>query len=394
MDHDLFRKHQIRTLKTVLKEDVEYHGKDYFKELYFVPNNLSQVSMEDVDLSTLFLGKKLQFPITVGSLVGGSKKFIKINDRISEFCAEFQIGQGIGDQIHCVQPEVSEDAMKSYKIVREKNPNGLILANLSAKYLTETYSYLEDVQEAINIIQADGIEIYVDPLIDLLWGYNTPGSKGFLERLKTIVETIDKPVIVKSLCTGFSNEDIRTLWDCGVSAINIEGVGGTSFPRIDTLEHLTLAQKQHEFAIKRPYDFFGTPTVWSLLDIALRKENKDCPLICGGGIRDGRQAIKAIALGADLVSLSYPVLIEIMEDFGYPDEDNLTRWFEEFLYEMKITMVVLGAKNIAELRQLARNRVVILGRTKSWLEGRKIAFPPKFIREMSHYQEDQSSENN
>ncbi len=380
MDPAIFRKHQIRTLNSALKEDVEYHGKDYFKDLYFIPNNLSQVSIEDVDLSTKFFGKTLQYPVAVGSLVGGSKKLIRINEQIGKFCTKYGIAQCIGDQVHAIQPKATEEVLQSYRIARETNPKGLLFGNLSAKYLTEIDSYIEDVKKAVELIQADGIEIYVDPLIDLLWGNHSPGSKNFMECLSAITEAVDIPVIVKSVCTGFSHEDIRKLWDCGVSGINIEGVGGTSFPRIDTLEHLTLAQKQQKETIKGSFDFFGTPTVWSMLDITLRKEHQDLPLIVGGGIRDGRQAVKALALGADVISIAYPVLLEIIEDFGYPDEHNLTKWFDQFLYEMKMTMVLFGTKNIAELRELVRNRVVIMGRTKEWLNGRQLKFPPDHLR--------------
>ncbi|MHA1476178.1 MAG: alpha-hydroxy-acid oxidizing protein, partial [Promethearchaeota archaeon] len=160
------------------------------------------------------------------------------------------------------------------------------------------------------------------------------------------------------------------------------GVGGTSFARVDTLNRLTLSQKQSVSPIKRPLDFFGTPTVWSLLDIALRPENNDIPLIVGGGIRNGLQAVKALAMGADLISFAYPILIELTEDFGYPKEKNLERWFERLIFQIKMVMALFGAKTIEDLRSLVKSRTVIFGRTREWIDGRNLSFPPKFIRKI------------
>lgn len=377
MKPDEFLKYQFRTLEVVLKEDVQYDGKDYFKDVYFVPNNLTTVSISDVDLSSTFMGKRLQYPICVASLTGGDKKLTEINKTIGAFANEYQIAQGIGDQIHCVQPNVSKEVIESYSIVREQNPNGMIFANLSGKYLIKSKTYINDVRKAIETINADALEIYIEPLLNILWSRESPGTLGFLERLKKVILSTDIPVFVKTVSTGLSSEDVRQLWDAGVAGINIQGIGGTSFARIETLKRLTLSQKQAVPTVKRPFDYFGTPTVWSLLDVKLRPENKDIPLILGGGIRDGRQAVKALAFGADIISLGYPVLIKLTEDFGYPEEHNLERWFTRFIHQMKMTMCLLGARNIDELREIVRSRVVIFGKTKEWLEGRNLSFPPK-----------------
>lgn len=378
--YEEYLKFQLKTLETVLKEDVGYTGHDYFKDLYFVPSNLTAVGLDDVDLSTEFMGKKLQFPIGVASFVGGTDKLTQINEGIGKFCQKYSIAQSIGDEIHAIQPKATPEMKKSYTVVREKNPDGLIFANLSARWLTQSPNPVEVAQKAIDLIQADALEIYIEPLIDILWKDQKPNTVGLMECLEQIIKDVKTPIIIKSLSTGLTNEDVKQLWDVGVAGASIQGVGGTSMARIETLKRLTLSEKQMEPAIKRPFDFFGTPTVWSLLDVTLRPENHEIPIIVGGGIRDGRQAVKAIAMGADIVSIGYPILIEIMEDFGYPDEKNLQTWFNRFIHQMKMMMVLLGAKTIPELRALVRSRVVLLGKTKEWVDGRHLTFPPKKLR--------------
>ncbi len=380
MKIDEFLKFRLRTLEVALKEEIEYDGKDYFKDLYFVPNNLTSVSLAEIDLSTKFLGFELDYPISIGALVGGTKKLTQMNKNLSTFTKKYNIVQGIGDQIFGIHAKAKKEARSSYEIVRKDNPSGFIMANLSAKHLATSETYLEDAIKAIDLIHANALEIYLEPLVNILSMRESPGTAGFIAHLKIIVDNVKIPVIVKSKDTGLSHEDVRALWDIGVSAIDISGVGGTSFARIETLKDLTLSQRQYLPSIKQPFDFCGIPTVWSLLDIVLRDEYKDVPLIIGGGIRDGRQAVKALALGADLISLAYPILIQLTEDLSYPEEKNLEKWFDNFIHQMKITMCLLGAKNIPELREIAKSRVAIFGKTKEWLNGRSLYFPPKKMR--------------
>ncbi|MHA1854627.1 MAG: alpha-hydroxy-acid oxidizing protein [Promethearchaeota archaeon] len=373
---------QLSSFETALKEDIQYHGRDYFKDFYLVPNSLSSVSINEIDLSCSFHGKKLQYPIFIGSLVGGDVGLTKINETLGSFAKKYNIAEGIGDQIHCLGKSVKKSIIQSYSVMREKNPEGVILSNISAKYFAQSNNFIDDVKEIVDVVDANGVEIYVSPLRDLLWDKDDIGLLDFIPKLKDLIKEIEIPVFIKSISTGLSNDDIRQLWDIGVAGFNIEGVGGTSFARIDTLKRLTLSQRQSQSPIKRPLDFFGTPTVWSLLDISLRPENNEIPLIVGGGIRNGLQAVKALAMGADLVSFAYPILIELTEDFGYPKEHNLERWFERLIFQIKTVMALFGAKNIKELRSLIKTRAVIFGRTKEWIDGRKLNFPPKFIRKI------------
>ncbi|MHA1647021.1 MAG: alpha-hydroxy-acid oxidizing protein, partial [Promethearchaeota archaeon] len=377
MDLRKFMRFQLSTLETVLKEDIDYPGRDYFKDLYFVPNNLTQVSLDDVDLSITIFGKKLKYPVCVGSLVGGSEKLTEINQSIAKFSKTYELAEGIGDQIHGISPKAKKENIHSYSVIREENPDGLVFANLSSLWIKQSETFVDDCQKAVDMIKADVLQIYIDPLLDILMGYTEPGTIGLLDRLQKIISSITIPVIIKSRSTGLSNEDVRQLWDIGVRGFDIEGVGGTSFARLETLKHLTLSQKQSELPIKSTFDYFGTPTVWGMLDVSLHPENNEIPLIVGGGIRDGRQVIKALALGADLVSIAYPILIEITEDFGYPEEHNLNRWFENLIYQMKVTMCLLGVKNIKELRETVKSRLIITGKTHEWIIGRKLQFPPQ-----------------
>ena len=147
--YEEYLKFQLKTLETTLKEEVGYTGHDYFKDLYFVPNNLTNIGLDDVDLSTGFLGNKLQYPIGIASFVGGTEKLTQINQGIGEFCHQHQIAQSIGDEIHGLQNDITPEIIKSYSIAREKNPEGLIMANLSARWLTQSENPIELAQKAI-----------------------------------------------------------------------------------------------------------------------------------------------------------------------------------------------------------------------------------------------------
>jgi len=371
-EKEKFANRPLEILDGMLKEEVQYKGYDYFDDIYLIQNSVPTIAFDKIDLSTDFLGKKLQYPIMFSALTGGHDELVNINTRLGEFANAYHIGMIIGDQIYGLKKPKTAG---SYTVARKSHPNGLLIGNINGSDLLSPTFTLESFRTCIDMIGADAIEIYLNPLQQLMRHETPAGYQGIYEKLQTFMEESSIPILIKSFGTGFAHEDIRKFWDLGIMGFDIQGVGGSSFARLETVRNLTLMEKQGGLETLQPFDFWGIPTVWSLLDISLRPENADVPLIVGGGIRNGIQAVKALAMGADLISLGYPVLIQLIEDFGHPEESNLKDWMDNFIREMKMTMFLLGASNLDELREIARTKVGIFGKSKEWLEERGINFP-------------------
>ena len=89
----------------------------------------------------------------------------------------------------------------------------------------------------------------------------------------------------------------------------------------------------------------------------------DVPVISSGGIRNGLEAAKAIALGADSVGMALPFLKKSVS------QEELNNFINKFNDSLRIAMFLVGAKNIEELKQ---SRLVIRGKTREWLNERGI----------------------
>lgn len=109
------------------------------------------------------------------------------------------------------------------------------------------------------------------------------------------ITNYEKPVIVK-LGPGRIYKDVKIAAEAGADAIAIDGLqGGTGASPEIVIQHAGI-----------PTIGCIPPAVRALEDLGLRKEVK---LIVMGGIRNGADIVKAIALGADCVAIASAALI-------------------------------------------------------------------------------------
>ena len=108
---------------------------------------------------------------------------------------------------------------------------------------------------------------------------------------------------------------------------------------------------------------WGIPTAMSTIEAAIFREK--IKIISSGGIRNGLEAAKALAIGAHLVGIALPV-IQILNG---GTEKQLIDYLNQFIQELKTTMFLVGAKNLEELYGAP---FVVLGKTAEWLSARNI----------------------
>jgi isopentenyl-diphosphate delta-isomerase len=83
------------------------------------------------------------------------------------------------------------------------------------------------------------------------------------------------------------------------------------------------------------------------------------PLISTGGVRNGLDVARAIALGASLVGLGFPFLKAASESY-----EKVCELLESIVAQLKVAMQLSGAATIEQLRQAD---VVLTGATREWL---------------------------
>jgi len=131
--------------------------------------------------------------------------------------------------------------------------------------------------------------------------------------------------------------------DAGVAAIDVAGAGGTSWSEVE----------RHRIAEPWCARVAGTFASWGIPTaecVRLAREvAPHTPLIASGGIRDGLDVAKAIALGADVAGLAGPFLRAASNG-----SDAARTLAKELIEVLRIAMFALGISSIEELRSTKR----------------------------------------
>ena len=340
-------------------EDIEMSITTGFEDIQLINTPLPELNYDDIDLTTTFLKHDFKFPIFISAITGGTKKTKKINERLAKLAEQFGIGMGVGSQRAAIEKKKNAE---SFSIVREYAPNAFIAGNIGAVQFNYGFT-IENANEAIDMINADALVLHLNPLQELIQPEGDTNFGDLISKIKKLGNELKKPLIIKEVGSGFSYNDIKKLEDCNISAIEIAGAGGTSWSQIEAIR-----AKQQNFPIKQKvgelFKNWGIPTAISTLEVS-QFSNKH-QIISSGGIRNGLEAAKALAIGANLVGIALPFACLA----ATATEKQLIDWLEQFIHELKAAMFLVGAPTV---KKLQKTPYVILGKTAQWRESRKIS---------------------
>ena len=317
-----------------LEKDVRFKSKSSgFEEYDFIHCALPEMNYDDVSTETEFLGKKLSFPLMISAITGGYSEALEINRQLAEVCQGEGVALGVGSQRQILE---NDRHLESYRVVRKSAPGGVIVGNIGAAQVAETKD-LSPIQRMIDLIEADGMAVHLNPLQEVLQPDGNGRFLGVLKGLERLVKGVEVPIIVKEVGCGISEKVVRQLVNVGVSYIDVAGAGGTSWAGIESYRG---ARK--ELAL-RFWDW-GIPTAKSV-EMAVRV--KGVKVVASGGIEDGVSVAKALALGAELCGAALPLLRVLMEKKVEGLISLLRLWREE----LKLVMLLTGSRRIKDLRR-------------------------------------------
>ncbi len=295
---------------------------------------LPEMDLAEVDPSSKFFEKKLGYPILISSMTGGTQEAEKINRNLALCAQTYKFSMGVGSQRVGLE---NDDSMQSFK-VRHFAPDILLFANLGAVQLNYSYS-IEHCKKVVDTIDADGLILHLNPLQEALMENGDTNFRDLLNKIETIVKKLPVPVVIKEVGWGISVAVARRLINIGIQGLDVAGAGGTSWSEVEKFRSSSGKIKEIACAFKD----WGIPTAESIVDI--RKGAKDIPLIASGGLRNGIDIAKCIALGANLGGMARQFLLPAAESEKavFDVADIISRQFT-------IAMFAVGAKNIAEMQ--------------------------------------------
>lgn len=318
-----------------LHEDVDFKQVSTgFEHYRFIHCALPDFDLEDVDVSTTLLGKRLAAPLLISSMTGGTAEAGTVNLRLAEAAQAAGIGMGLGSQ----RAAIEDPALAETYRVRQVAPDILLLANLGAVQLSRGYG-LDECRRAVDMIAADALILHLNPLQEALQPEGETHFGHLLSGIEAVCRDLEVPVVVKEVGCGISEEVARKLKDAGVAAIDVAGAGGVSWSRVEMHRSTTERQRQ----VAAVFGDWGIPTVESLL-MACRGA-PGLPVIASGGIRDGIQMAKAIALGAAACGVAGPFLHAASESTA-----AVADVIAVLAAHLRIAMFVSGAVDLSALR--------------------------------------------
>jgi isopentenyl-diphosphate Delta-isomerase len=336
MTNDSTQTRKADHLRICLEEDVQFHKQTNGLESYrFTHCCLPEIDLDEIDRTTFFLNKKLGAPILISSMTGGTEIAKTINYRLAEVAQTYQLAMGVGSQRIAVE---KPDLAYTFA-VRSIAPDILLFANLGAVQLNYTYGY-EQYLRVVEILEADALILHLNPLQECIQPNGDTNFKGLLDKINKLCKKLTIPVIAKEVGNGISASMAKKLIEAGVSAIDVAGAGGTSWARVESERAETKLQRK----LGNTFADWGLSTAECIVQI--RARYPDIPLIASGGLRNGLEIAKAIALGADLAGLAFPFLQAASES-----PQALVELTELLIAEITTVLFCTGNKNLADLRR-------------------------------------------
>lgn len=333
-DNSLLPNRKADHIRINLEEDVRSGIQSGFERLRFVHRALPELDLDEVDLSSTLMGRTLKAPILISSMTGGTPEAEEINRILAAAAQEYGIAMGVGSQRAGIE---HPEAAHTFR-VRDYAPDILLFGNIGAVQLNHGYT-LDHCKQAVEMVQADALILHLNALQEALQPEGDTRFAGLAKKIEQICRQIGVAVIAKEVGWGFSEADVRLLRDSGVSAIDVAGAGGTSWSQVEKFR----MKDPRRARVAEAFRDWGVPTVEAIQIV--RQVAPEMPVIASGGLQDGMDIAKSLALGARLGGMAGPFLRAARQSPGA---------VQDFIYELvetlRVTLFITGSRNLADLQ--------------------------------------------
>jgi len=337
-------------IEICIEKDIQAHSiSPGFEEVFLIHKALPEISLDEVDTSIKFFDHRLEAPIVIEAMTGGTGKASVINIALAEAAEALGLAMGVGSQRIALEDPLLE---ASFKVVREKAPHAFLIGNLGAMQILKKNS-VKEIQRAMEMINADAFAIHLNPLQEAIQPEGATSFRGVLREIREIASSLSIPLIVKETGAGIAFEEAKLLEDTGVKGIDVSGAGGTSWAAVESFRAKMASDTLHE-RLGRVFWDWGIPTAVSVVEVG---RTTRLTIIASGGIRTGVDSTKALALGADAVGIALPLLKPALEG-------RVETVLKTLIEEIKMAMFLVGVNAVEKLKE---SPLVITGKIAEWL---------------------------
>lgn len=317
-----------------LEEDVRSARTNGLEQYHFIHQALPELDLEDVDLSLDLFGVRLRAPILISSMTGGTEQALTINRHLAEAAEVTGVAMGVGSQRAALE---HAELAETFRVVRRVAPHALIFANLGAVQLNYGYG-IDECRRAIEMIEAQALILHLNPLQEALQPDGNTRFAGLTRKIEAVCRALEVPVIVKEVGWGISERAARQLAEAGVAAIDVAGAGGTSWSQVE----MHRAPDEFTRELAAPFVEWGIPTVQSILNV--RRVAPEMMIFASGGLRNGLEIAKCLALGATLGGMAGPFL-----KAAVVSGEKVVETIRLVARQIQVAMFACGAASLADL---------------------------------------------
>jgi isopentenyl-diphosphate delta-isomerase len=319
-----------------------------FEGVRLVHCAMPELSEADVRLETSLFGKTLKAPILITGMTGGTERAGRVNEDLARVAEEFGVAFGVGSQ----RAMAERHELTSTFAVRHVAPTAVLIGNIGLVQAAQMG--LDAVRRLTDAIGADALAVHLNPGQELAQPEGDRDFRRGYETVRRLVEAYGERLLVKETGCGLSADVARRLVDCGVKHLDVSGLGGTSWVRVEQLRSDGVARE-----VGAQLSSWGIPTAAAIASVR-RAVGPGVKLIAAGGVRTGLDVAKALALGADLGGMALP-LFRAQQEGGV---EGARRALEIIVTSLRSALLLTGSRTPADLRA---RPFVITGELKDWL---------------------------
>ncbi len=309
---------------------------------------MPELDTAQVSLQTTLFGKTLAAPLLITGMTGGTERAGAVNLDLARVAEEGQIAFGVGSQ----RAMVENPALLKTFAVRSVAPTAVIIGNIGLRQAAGMG--VDAVRKMVDAIGADALALHLNPGQELTQPEGDRDFRGGYDVVLALVKAFGDRLMVKETGCGLSPDVVRRLIDCGVRTMDVSGLGGTSWVRVEQLRTTGVAAD-----VGAELSGWGIPTAAAVAS-ARKVAGPGVTLIASGGMRTGLDVARALALGASMGGMALPFFRAQQAGGGKAAKVAL----ETIVTSLRHALVLTGSRDIKDFQSKPK---VVTGILKDWL---------------------------
>ena len=345
MDIQQFEERKKEHIRHALDTAHQASGLGGLDEIQLIHEALPDLDFEEVSLETSCLGIKLKTPFYIAGMTAGHADAFELNRSLAHAAQTRGWAMGVGSQRRDLEnsgEKASGETLDQWKRLRQDAPDLVLFGNVGISQITSVS--ISKIRSLVDAIGAQALAVHANALQECLQPEGTPQFRGALSALKTLCRELGVPVILKETGCGFSEATLGRLADCGLGAVDVSGLGGTHWGRIEGARAARQGDETLQFRAAQTLANWGVSTADSVIN-GFKKLKPQTEIWASGGVRSGLESAKLIALGAHRVGYAKPALEAALQG-----AHQLNAWMERQEFELKVALFCTGMSRPGALR--------------------------------------------